>query len=209
MNSQIKCYCISLVENAHERFHCQEEFDRVGLKVDFEIVERSSKGGAHGCFTSHVNVLKKGLESGSKYIMIMEDDVYFDYPGTNMLGYYSDFLESLDDKMKWCFCLGYFSNSRTRTVNKDAVALKKCYCSHAYIVPRQTAEELVKMEWRGTPFDIHWHEMIDIYYAPYPMIAFQKNHKSSISNGFGFFLINTIGFRTVAKISEFRTSLPF
>jgi len=207
MDTQIKCYCISLKENIHERLRCQEIFDRLNLKVDFEIVERSSKGGKHGCFTSHIKVLNKGLETGNEYIMIMEEDIYFDYLDPEIFTKIFKFIETCDKNIKWCLCLGYFTASKSTTVTDDIVTLNKCYCSHAYIVPRQTAEKLIEMEWKEIPYDIQWHEVIEIFYAPYPMIAFQKDHYSSISGDFGAFLINTIGFKNIARLCEFWSSM--
>lgn len=208
MYSDIKCYCISLAENVYGRRECQEECERVGLDVEFEIVERSPKGGAHGCFTSHINVLKKGLATDCKYIMVLEDDVYFDYKQANIIESFYDFLETRNDNIRWCYCLGYFTNSCAKTITTNIVALNKCYCSHAYIVPRQTAEELVKMEWKEVPYDIHWHEVIDIFYAPSPMIAFQHDHESSIQQGVWQYFLNTVGFKNIAKLCEFRSKLP-
>ena len=223
MNPYVKCYCISLRDNEEGRILCQKEFDKINLQVEFEIVERSPLGGKHGCFTSHIQVLKKGLATSAPYIMIMEDDVYFDYQDPQIFNKINEFISLQCDSLcqvKWCFCLGYLTNSPATkvidnycpqvTINTDSiVALDKCYCAHAYIVPRVTAEALVTMEWKEVPYDIHWHEMIDKFYAPYPMIAFQRDHQSETAKDFGGFLLNLIGFRNIARISEFRSRLPF
>jgi hypothetical protein len=207
--NQIKYYCISLKENETERIRCSREFEKIGLPFEFEIVERSPLGGAHGCFMSHIDVLKKGLESNSKYIMITEDDVYFEYSHPSIFEKIFKFIESANPNVNWCLCFGYLSGSKLVSVNKDIVALKTCSCSHAYVVPRRTAEELIKMEWNGSDYDVDWHKVINYFYAPYPMIAFQKDHKSSISNDWGKYFLNTFGFKNSARICEFWNRLPF
>lgn len=217
MDSRMKCYCISLVENSKERDVCQREFDKIGLEVEFEIVERSPEGGSYGCFMSHLEVLNKGLKTNSEYIMIMEDDVYFYHTDSTIFDKIYKFMDSIRkdeyvrlelDKLKWCLCLGYFTNSHSISVNKHIVALDKCYCSHAYIVPRHTAEKLAQMEWKNLPYDIEWHNVIDLFYAPYPMIAFQRSHVSTVSSGLGSYMINIIGFQNIARICELRTWIP-
>src|SRR5579862_5537110 len=150
----IKSYCISLVENERDRILCQEEFARVGLDVEFEIVERDQESGARGCFTSHINVLKKGLATNCEFIMVMEDDVYFEYKDPQIFTKIFTFLKKLNrhftcdcmntcqhlQKGLWCFCFGYFTNSKAIPITQDIVSLERAFCSHSYILPRQTAE---------------------------------------------------------------------
>lgn len=207
MDALVKCYCISLKENEKERDACKKEFEKIGYDVEFLIVERSLKGGSHGCFTSHITVLKQGLESNTKYIMVTEDDVYFEYSDPDIIPKIFKFLETLNDQTIWCCCLGYFTDSPLIWINNHIIALEKCYCTHAYIVPRQTAERLINMEWKDVPYDMHWHDVIKVFYSPRPMIAFQRDRVSSISSGLGPYAINTIGFKNIARICEFWSSI--
>jgi GR25 family glycosyltransferase involved in LPS biosynthesis len=199
----MKYYCISIKENHKERSLCREIFKNISMPVDFHIVNKSEYRGCFGCFESHIDVLKRGIKYLEKnpdelqFIMVMEDDVYFESKiDINLLEFLSN------RKEKWCCCLGYFTASQATKIKHNIISLPKCYCGHAYIVPIQTAKELVKMEYNGTPYDIIWHNVIDIFYAPYPMIAFQRSHKSSISDDFPKYLMNTLGFKNVAKLCE-------
>lgn len=209
MDTSVKCYCISLRDNNEGRFNCQKEFDRIGLSVEFIIVDKSNISGAHGCFTSHIKALNKGLKSGSEYIMVFEDDVYFSYSDRLIWEKIFSFLNVPNSKLLWCFCLGYLTGSRSETITKDIISLDRCYCAHAYIVPRQTALQLVQMVWEGKPYDVQWADVIQIFYAPFSMIAFQRDHKSSISTDVGKYILNSIGFRNVARLCEFRANFPF
>jgi GR25 family glycosyltransferase involved in LPS biosynthesis len=215
-NVSLKCYCISLVENERDRILCQEEFARIGLNVEFEIVERDPEGGCKGCFTSHINVLKKGLATNSEFIMVMEDDVYFDYSDPEIFNKIFSFLKSLNSNFSgeckntcqhlshghWCFCFGCFTNSKAIPITKEIVSLEKAYCTHSYVVGRQTAQKLIEMEWKGTSFDISWHGVVELFYAAYPNIAFQRDHDSSISSDIGKSFLNIVGFKNVARLSE-------
>jgi GR25 family glycosyltransferase involved in LPS biosynthesis len=210
IKEQIKCYCISLKENEDEREWCSKVYTKNKLDVEFFIVERSKHGGSHGCFQSHINVLKKALETDYEYFMILEEDAYFDYNDVNIFNQIFDFVRNIKDNRNWCFCLGYFSQFPATNIQKGFVTIPKCFCAHAYIVNRRTTEQLITMEWKNSPYDIHWHDIIDIFYAPYPMIAFQKDHISSISSDFGSKVMNTIGYRNVATICEVWTQMnPF
>jgi hypothetical protein len=59
---KIKSYCISLKENEIDRQRCQQIFDKHHLDVEFNIVERSPKGGVYGCFESHIQTITNLLK---------------------------------------------------------------------------------------------------------------------------------------------------
>src|SRR5437868_5580184 len=176
-----KCYCISLRENEQIRIDLTKDLNQIGLDVEYHIVDRSPLGGIHGCFTSHVDVLKKGLTQQCKYIMVLEDDVYFKLPHDRIFNKINTYIDQLDHT-NWCFCFGYFTECPAVKVNAWINKLYHCYCTHAYVVPRQTAKSLIKMQWSGQPVDHQWKDHISTFHVPYPMIAFQKDHKSTISN---------------------------
>jgi len=195
-----KCYCISLKEATDDRVLADKEFKKHHLNVEYHLVERSPLGGMHGCFQSHIDVLKKGLETNAKYIMVMEDDVYFDIHDTTIFQKINKFIKTLDGI--WCFCFGYLTPASSQKVNHNFNVLKSCQCTHAYLVPRQTAKQLITMEWKNIGVDCQWIEKIDQFYVPNKMIAFQRNHISSISSSIRSQLFNMIGFKNIARLSE-------
>lgn len=72
-------YCICLKERDDRYQESHRELKRTNL---LEITEyyrpiRHPKGGLHGCYESHRAVIQKGIASGHKYILILEDDVEF------------------------------------------------------------------------------------------------------------------------------------
>lgn len=194
-----KSYCISLRENKKERVRCRKVFQNYDLDVDFHIVERSPKGGKFGCFESHINVLKKGIDyfnncDDNNYIFIMEDDVYFE-GDKNIINNTIKYLTNT--KSNWCCCLGCLSVCVGTFVTDTIMSLAKCNCTHAYIVPVRTARLLSALEWNEQPIDYEWNSIIDIFYTPYPMIAYQKDHISSVSTD-----VNIIGFKNITLIMQ-------
>ncbi len=200
-----KCFCISLKEADDDRVLANKEFKKVGLDVEYYLAERSPLGGMHGCFTSHIEVLKKGLETNQKYIMIMEDDIYFDIYDHHIFKKINLFINSLPDT-NWCFSFGYLTSKYSKKINSDFNMLKACQCTHAYLVPRHTAEKLITLKWEGIAIDYHWLKKIDQFYVPNSMIAFQRDHISSISPAFTSRLFNIVGFRNVSHLSELWSS---
>lgn len=200
----IKSYCISLKDNIEERERCQKIYDDCKLNVEFNIVEKSLKGGIYGCFESHIKTLKKGIkyfrgEEKNNYIFIMEDDVYFD---TNNL-FDTTFILSLKNNVNWCYTLGYLTGFPSYRVNNNIIKLYNCQCMHAYLVPLHTAKKLSKLKWCGNAIDYDWIKVIDIFYAPRVMIAFQKDHISSTSStNLARYIINKFGYKNVASVSE-------
>ena len=187
-------YCISLKNNVEAQRLAQIEFDKLNLEVNFELVDKHLNG-EHGCFLSHQQVLRKCLSSNYDYYFIFEDDVYFEsYDLTEIY----ELMKSLTGN--FCITLGYFTSQSARKYN-NFVTFTNCQCTHAYIVPRSTAEKLVKLEYLE-PYDFAWNKVIDKFYAPNPMIAFQRDHKSSVSDGVLRKVINFFSFRTCSKFIE-------
>jgi GR25 family glycosyltransferase involved in LPS biosynthesis len=205
---KVKSYCISLKENEKDRKRCQEIYNYYNLDVEFHIVDRSPKGGMYGCFESHIDVINKGLKlmndhSEYDYLFIMEDDVYFETDDNILFKHIEPFINKLDDDNEWCCCLGYLTTSFIHKANKHIAKIKNCQCTHAYIIPKQTAIKLSQLQWNNVAIDFAWSDVINIFYAPYPMIAFQTDHKSAISNGDFMDVLRTrVGFKNIAKMGE-------
>ena len=197
--NDIQCYCISLRENESTREKLSKALNNIGLNVNYHIVDRSPLGGCHGCFSSHIEVLKKGLAQQCKYMMVLEDDVYFEgHDIIKKLKDISQFINQLDNS-HWCFSFGYLTSSPSTKINHFINRLYHCYCTHAYIVPIQTAKKLSMMQWKNKPIDHQWSEEISAFYVPYPMICFQHDHASSTASPD---FITRIGFKNLARLCE-------
>jgi hypothetical protein len=135
-----------------------------------------------------------------KYLFVMEDDVYFDTDHSwvdDLLLY----LDQLSHHVHWACNLGYLTGYPSWTCKNNMVTMFHCYCTHAYIIPIQTVKKLSQLKWYGQPFDVAWHDCIDVFYAPSPMIALQLDHDSDISvNCFWKRMLNKIGFKNLTQI---------
>lgn len=76
-------YVINLPQRTDRRSGMQEELSRIGWDAQFfPAIRPASAGGfssigAHGCFLSHLAVLKAARNSGAARVVILEDDVNF------------------------------------------------------------------------------------------------------------------------------------
>ncbi|MBC7601782.1 MAG: glycosyltransferase family 25 protein [Ramlibacter sp.] len=83
-----RIYIINLRTRADRRAEIAEQFKRIGLAMSaanvclYEAVRPIGAGafpsvGAHGCFMSHLGVLRNAAVAGFKRILILEDDLNF------------------------------------------------------------------------------------------------------------------------------------
>ena len=79
---------ISLPDRLDRRAEIGKEMARVGLAVDvgpvrmFDAIRPAEAAGypsvgARGCYLSHLQVLREALETGTKHLMVFEDDALF------------------------------------------------------------------------------------------------------------------------------------
>lgn len=83
-----RIYVINLVSRADRRIEMAEQLRRIGIAIDspqvqlFKAVRPDHAGpfssiGAHGCFMSHLGVLRDAQALGLDRILILEDDLNF------------------------------------------------------------------------------------------------------------------------------------
>lgn len=79
---------ISLPDRLDRRAELKKEFARVGLKVGeppvrlFDAIKPTEANGfpsigAHGCYLSHLEVLREAIRDGTKHLLVFEDDALF------------------------------------------------------------------------------------------------------------------------------------
>src|SRR5829696_6763409 len=83
-----KIYVINLAARTDRRREMQEQFGRIGMRLDdpkvelFEAIRPDDADGfpsvgSRGCFLSHLGVLKRASASRLESILILEDDLNF------------------------------------------------------------------------------------------------------------------------------------
>ena len=68
-------YCINLISRL-DRYNLMKNFEKEEkIKITFYRPEKDASSGMIGCFTSHIEVIKKAYESGKERVLIFEDDI--------------------------------------------------------------------------------------------------------------------------------------
>jgi len=174
-----RAYCISLVERHDRRQEARRQFARVGLseRIEFVIVPKHPVDIEQGIYESHMMCMEKGLRADARGIVIFEDDIVFEGFQPERLGQCIGFL---DAHPEWnMFFLGCMVRKSRKTQNRAVIWVRfQCLC-HAYAVNRRFAERLVRIPWRGVPFDDTIRDLnADLIFSAYPGFAFQSSSPS-------------------------------
>ncbi|AYV84004.1 MAG: hypothetical protein Hyperionvirus15_42 [Hyperionvirus sp.] len=157
-------WCICLEDNKERYASSLEEFKKIGLKsVKYFRPKRDVRGGRIGCWTSHVECMKKSYESEKKapYVVIFEDDIKFvdDWRGgAKAIG------EFLVEEPKWDIVRlgGLVSSFHEESMSSGLIWKGKCYNNHALIVSLDFIKNILG-EWLTTHPE-ESHLQIDGYY---------------------------------------------
>lgn len=67
--------CINLKHRKDRYIWAKNVFAKLEIPARFVFVEKSPYGGVHGCFESHLNIIKESYAKGLNNILIFEDDI--------------------------------------------------------------------------------------------------------------------------------------
>ena len=71
--------CITLADRPDRRAHAEASFRAISpalaRRVRFFVAQRHPGGGIHGCFDSHVRVVRAAYDAGVQRLLVFEDDV--------------------------------------------------------------------------------------------------------------------------------------
>ena len=176
-----KFYCISLNERSDRREDAKIQFARIGLldKVEFVIVNKHPHDSEQGIFESHMSCIKKGILAGANNIVVFEDDILFERFSPSVLKNCVDFLST---NPHWnALFFGCLVSSSEKTDNKSVLKVKYRSLAHAYALNHNFAKSLIKIPWKGKPYDAILQNVMDTFYLIYPSFAFQGNSRSDNS----------------------------
>jgi GR25 family glycosyltransferase involved in LPS biosynthesis len=199
-----KFYCISVAERKDRRKSVKIQLAKANLdkKVEYVIVQRHPTNREEGIFESHRICLRRGLQAGARRIVIFEDDVVIEGFDPKRLEQCLRFFETYPSwQILFLGCLV----SRSRPTEYSAVREIDYRClSHAYIINRPFAQELIKKPWSGIPLDAELLSLLTHAFALYPFIAFQSNARSDNDRHRGLELIRRLcgGLRMIQKVNE-------
>ena len=79
MNIADKCVCINLKSRKDKKKYMKILCRRKKIPIKYYLAEKH-KNPRRGCLESHLNVIQKAIEQGHKSVLILEDDVKFIRP---------------------------------------------------------------------------------------------------------------------------------
>lgn len=173
-----KIYCISIDDRRDRRQQARKQFAAVGLleRVEFVIVVRHPENRELGIFESHLTCLSRGLSAGAGNILVFEDDICFKGHDHRLL---VEAYLALARIPNWNgLFLGAITEGSRKTGSRFLVKVKYRCLSHAYALNRSFAQQIVREEWSGLPYDGLLRRLCNDYYAVCPMCAFQGDLSS-------------------------------
>lgn len=175
MNIADKCVCINLKSRKDKKKYMKILCRRKKIPIKYYLAEKHENP-QRGCLESHLNVIQKAIEQGHKSVLILEDDVKFIRPLSQLHTPPED----------WDML--YFGGTVHRVINKDNPYWAKVmtWTTHAYIVNLQNSElieAIMKAKDYNQEIDRYYLEKIHKNFNCYmanPMIAIQKAGYSDI-----------------------------
>jgi len=172
-------YCISLRNRTDRQNEARSQFIAVGMadRVEFVIVEKHPRDVEQGIYESHLKCMQKGIDAGAERILIFEDDVIFDRVTPEHVARASEFLHT--HKNWHMLLLGALISRSWPTDHPSIRRVRYRSLTHAYVIHRRLAEQILQQTWHKVPFDDFLKYLKDPEtYALYPSIAFQSNSRS-------------------------------
>ncbi len=139
--------------------------------------------GASGCKMSHYNSLKKFLdESDKKYLMLCEDDAFFEDDTIQRIYQSIQSLEDVDEEWDILYVGTHLLHKEdAEWVNEFLLRVKHGLTTTAQIFPRRKILEIIKkIEQSKKEIDNTYSELLDRKYCVYPMSVCQKKFRSDI-----------------------------
>lgn len=142
--------------------------------------------GAHGCYSTHMELFNLCLESGLKNILVFEDDIKFvNTPGV-------DFDKVMTEALAACagpgfpyhtLHLGPNTHTPLHWSHNNLLLMDQCLSTHAQAYSRDAMEQIVNYEWDGTPIDKMIEQKLQPQrrcYCTFPLLVTQQNGYSDI-----------------------------
>lgn len=200
-----------------------DEILRTGLDrfVTMLMSERDMEDGIRGCFKSHVNAIRCGLQDpGVKTIFVFEDDVYFaeckeyDVKFAIRLAHEAIVNEGFD-----CVALGAIPIRGLIPSKMPHVFETVFHYTHAYAVSRSAAETIAKWEYRANPNSFfhtgaHFDHRVAMEFRQgmlVPTVAFQRDirglKEEVTTTDNSSFYVFIVRLRNLASAKNFQTGM--
>ncbi len=132
-------YYINLDSRPDRRFVCEEELKKIGIDKPNRFPAIKTKQGIVGCGMSHLQVIMNAKKQNYPYVAIFEDDVLFKDPQETLEKINRLYMHEWDVLM-----LSGNSFKPYTPYNEDAIQVKRCYTTGAYIVRKHFYDKLIE-----------------------------------------------------------------
>lgn len=191
-----KIYCIN-VQSRPDRYEKMRDFFKAhGIPVEFYRPAKHPRSGMRGCFESHRELCRRGLEMSCQRILVFEDDIHTKVAiDSHYMAHAIDFMEKNFFEL---FFLGVVPDVLQHASSRVAPHVYKTVGigGHAVVYSRSFMRWFSKIEW--TPgYDIDGNKKTSFgfsQYALYPGIFYQDKKDSDITD------IHGIVFRAVGAL---------
>lgn len=157
--------CISTSDSKNRRESIQAQADKIGLPVEFVIVERDVESGERGCFLAHKKCAELALERDYQRVLVLEDDVLFLKSFMKKTTVINKFLLATNPDI---FYLGATLGKTWLTWNFSIVRIRS-QGAYSYILSRTGCERIANLNWEGRAIDNYFSKMFKGY-AVFPFI---------------------------------------
>lgn len=170
-------YCITLEGSARVPVVINE-LQYSGLLNSTTVLsfERNVEDGKRGCFTSHQEACRRGLQENVDAIVIFEDDVVFRHGG-DLHALIEEAKTIAAERPSSLVALGclLMAPMGQRIDNHPRFAYAKWACTHSYVVSREMARKIVALEYKNEHIDVVMKARYgDCMIACVPGVAFQR-----------------------------------
>lgn len=140
--------CITLENRKDRQESSQAMFSKLNIPAEFFYVQKHPEGGKIGCFTSHIECIKKAYNAGANNLLVFEDDVRISKGyKKELISYCVEFMKNNDWEM---FKFGY--GPAGYSINKfygaseivPAIIQHNGYQTHAYSISKTGMERVLK-----------------------------------------------------------------
>lgn len=159
--------CINLQHRTDKKQKVTKVFNQLNIPVQFYFAKPHPRGGRHGCFQSHMDVIMKAYHDGINNLLIFEDDVVSSpaYSPTSVetaIAFIGDQSNKVD-----IFQFGYFPVSNESGslmpyvnapfLNKNRDIMKFTAAGfHAYCLTKSGMRKILSSHWRNAIGDEHF-----------------------------------------------------
>lgn len=174
--------CISLKHREDRRQRLQEEWDKLGLQVEYLLMDKDEEDPQRGCFHSHQKCAQLALDRGYNNILIFEDDVVFENNiSTDQIARINQFISRNNPDL---FYLGIILGKMWLTWHRG-VARCRGAGTHGYVLSQKACRELITHKFTGLGIDTLYKRLFKGFCA-FPMLCHQLPDGISSSDIDGF-----------------------